>query len=199
MNNANSADDLTALRAVLESLRPLAKEDQLRILRSVLHFLNLSDLGDSGNDTAEISLNERKSVAGQVKKSNLEGSWFTSKPEVSPKEFLRQKQPRTDVERIACLAFYLTHYRATQHFKTADLSAVNLEAAQPKFSNASDAASNAQRAGFLAHGLKGQRQLSAYGEQFVNALPDHEAAKTVYALRPKRKNSKRSIKDMNEN
>jgi len=47
---------------------------------------------------------------------------------MSPKDFLLEKQPRTDVERIACLAYYLTHYRATPHFKTIDLSILNTEA-----------------------------------------------------------------------
>ena len=58
---------------------------------------------------------------------------------MSPKEFLLEKQPRTDVERIACLAFYLTHYRDTPHFKTLELSKLNTEAAQQKFANAANA------------------------------------------------------------
>ena len=35
---------------------------------------------------------------------------------MSPKDFLMEKAPNTDVERIACLAYYLTHYRSTPHF-----------------------------------------------------------------------------------
>lgn len=53
-----------------------------------------------------------------------------------PKEFMVQKRPRTDIERVACLGFYLTHYRDTPHFKTLDISKLNTEAAQPKFTNA---------------------------------------------------------------
>jgi hypothetical protein len=94
----------------------------------------------------------------------------------SPKEFLFQKQPKTDMERIACLAFYLTHFRDTPHFKTLDLGKLNTEAAQIKFSNTAYAAENATKAGYLAPASKGQKQITAWGEQFVTALPDREAA-----------------------
>ena len=94
----------------------------------------------------------------------------------SPKEFMFQKQPRTDVERIACLAFYLATYRDTPHFKTPDLAKLNTEAAQPKFSNITYASDNATKAGYLALIQKGVKQITAPGEQFVAALPDREAA-----------------------
>jgi len=60
-----------------------------------------------------------------------------------------EKQPRTDVERVACLAYYLTHYRNTPYFKTLDLGKLNTEAAQPKFSNAAYASNNALKMGYL--------------------------------------------------
>jgi len=105
----------------------------------------------------------------------------------SPKDFVLEKQPKTDVERIACLAYYLSHFRDTPHFKTLDLAKLNTEAAQPKFSNAAYAAKNALNLGYLASSTKGQRQLSAAGEQFVRALPDRDAAKSAMAAaRPRR-------------
>src|SRR5207249_5163711 len=109
-----------------------------------------------------------------------------------PKEFLLEKQPRTDVERIACLAFYLTHYRDTPHFKTLDLSKLNTEAAQPKFSNAANSANNAVKRGYIVPSTKGNRQLSAAGERFVNALPDREAARQVMATSQPRRKPRRS-------
>src|SRR5207248_8085715 len=92
---------------------------------------------------------------------------FSDRSELSPKQFLFQKQPRTDVERVACLAYYLTHYRATSHFKTIDISQLNTEAAQVKFSNTAYAVVNAMNAGFLASAGKGFKQLSAMGERYV--------------------------------
>ena len=89
------------------------------------------------------------------------------------------KEPQTDIERVAVLAFYLTHYQAAPHFKTTDITKVNTEAAQAKFSNAALAVNNAALAGFLVPAGKGQKQLSGLGEQFVQALPDRAAAKTI--------------------
>ena len=119
---------------------------------------------------------------------------FSDSEQLSPKEFLFQKQPQTDVERVACLAYYLTHYRDTPHFKTVDISLLNTEAAQVKFSNAAYAVVNATHAGLLVPAGKGSKQLSAQGEQYVMALPDRAAAKEIQASirsRRVRKSSKK--------
>ena len=106
---------------------------------------------------------------------------------LSPKDFLSQKQPNTDVERVACLAYYLTHYRSTQHFKTGDIRKLNTEAAQSAFANVSNAVNNAHQGGFLAPVSRGVKQLSAQGERYVDELPDQAAAKAVLQKRkPKR-------------
>ena len=106
---------------------------------------------------------------------------FSDRPDISPKEFILDKEPRTNVERVACLAYYLTHYLNMPHFKTLDISKLNTDAAQPKFSNAAVAVDNAAKMGFLVPAVKGMKQLGAFGEQFVRALPDREAAKAVRA------------------
>jgi hypothetical protein len=104
---------------------------------------------------------------------------------MSPKQFIAAKRPSTDVERIACLAYYLTHDRKTPHFKTNDLTALNTEAAAPKFSNASAAAQNALNQNrYLAQAGKGRRQITPLGESVVQALPDRDAVKEVLAKAP---------------
>ncbi len=102
-----------------------------------------------------------------------------------------EKQPKTDVEKVACLAYYLTHYRDTPHFKTLDLSKLNTEAAQVKFSNPAVAVDNATKQTYLVPATKGNKQLSARGEQFVLALPDRDKARDVMANARPRKRNKR--------
>src|SRR5205823_4780442 len=81
--------------------------------------------------------------------------------EMTPKQFVALKKPKTDVERITCLAYYLTHARETMHFKTADLTALNQEAAGVRFGNASQTASNAMNQnGYLAQAGRGNRQIT---------------------------------------
>jgi len=124
---------------------------------------------------------------------SVRGTSFTDSDELPPKDFLFQKRPKTDIERVACLAYYLTHYRETPHFKTVDISLLNTEAAQIKFSNAAYAVTNATNAGLLAPAGKGAKQLSAQGERFVEALPDRAAAKEIQAsIRARRSRAKSS-------
>ena len=97
----------------------------------------------------------------------------------SPKEFLRQKQSTKDTQRVACLAYYLNHYRSTKRFRAVDISKLNAEAGQPKFANTSSTVNNATQAGYLAS-VGGMKQLASAGEQFVDELPDQAAAKNAF-------------------
>jgi hypothetical protein len=119
---------------------------------------------------------------------------FSEKDTPSPKQFMIDKTPTTDVERVACLAYYLTHYRAMPHFKTKDITDLNVEAAQRRFSNAAFAVVNATNSGYLVPSVKGCKQLSGPGEQFVQALPDHEAAREAFERLKWRRGGKRLMK-----
>jgi hypothetical protein len=123
---------------------------------------------------------------------------FTEEAEApTSKAFMLNKSPKTDVERVACLAYYLAHYRDTPHIKTRDISALNTESAHRKFSNPAQAVDNATKLGYLVPSVKGSKQLSATGEQFVEALPDREAAKDVLTHGLQRRTSgavKRNVK-----
>jgi hypothetical protein len=124
---------------------------------------------------------------------------FSEDRSISPKEFLRQKQPRTDVDRVVCLAYYLTHYRDTPHFKTLDISQLNTEAAQIKFANAAVAVNNAAIYGYLSAATKGNKQITALGESFVEALPDRDAAREAVKTFRKRRRRKRDKNEEPEN
>jgi hypothetical protein len=105
------------------------------------------------------------------------------------KSFLAQKDPKTDAERITCLAYYLTHYKTTPRFKTKQLAAANIDAAQPKFSNPAVAVMNAAGSKYLSAAGGGDKQITVLGEKLVDALPDRDK---VNALRkPRRRKSKK--------
>ena len=118
---------------------------------------------------------------------------FTEDRSRSAKEFMMEKRPQTDVERVACLAYYLAHYLNQPQFKTVDISRLNTEAAQIKFSNPALAVENATKYRYLTHAGKGFKQISTFGEQYVTALPDRDAAKAVMTSQRKRRANKRRI------
>lgn len=106
-----------------------------------------------------------------------------SPPELTPKEFISQKNPQSVVERISCLAFYLTHHRGTPVFGGQEIEALNTEAACTTINRARDL-DNASRAGYLVPAGNGKKQISSRGEEIVKALPNREAVKSAQAKYP---------------
>lgn len=181
-------NDLDVLTEIIASLKKLNRDDQKRALQAVATFLNLSLQGSHAPSVAA-------APSSTVVSHSSNKPTFSEDRAVSPKDFMREKAPRTDVERATCLAYYLTHYRDTPHFKTLDISTLNTEAAQPKFSSASVAVDNAAKAGLLVQAVKGSKQISAAGELYVQHLPDRDAAKTgVQGIRQRRKPRKSQAK-----
>ncbi len=169
----------TALRA-LQSLGPDAR---VRVFGAIGTFLGIASSSLAQSRTP----GSGSSASADVTVGVAQGSFSQDRTQ-SPKEFLFEKRPQSDVDRIACLAYYLTHYRGTAHFKTLDLSKLNTEAAQLKLSNAAYAVDNATKRGFLVPASKGAKQLSTLGEIYVQALPDQAGARAAIAdALPKRK------------
>lgn len=166
-----------AVQKVIHGLISFDDDTRARILRTAATFYQLDTLNGAGNGSAHAKDPGAPS--------------FSDRHELSPKDFLFQKQPKTDVERVACLAYYLTHFRDTPHFKTVDISKLNTEAAQIKFSNAAFAVANAANAGLLASAGKGAKQISALGERYADALPDRSAAREVMASMRRRRNRRK--------
>lgn len=184
--SALSPSELEAFQRIVNALNPLTSEARRRLLDSAATLLRIER---NPRPVQAMHVEIDSTPTTQLGRSTAP---FSADTEMSPKEFLFEKKPHTDVERIACLAFYLTHYRATPHFKTTDLSLLNTEAAQPKFSNTAFSSNNAVKLGYLVPSTKGQRQLSAAGERFVQALPDRAAAKEALTSIRKRSRVKKS-------
>lgn len=190
-NGSKAIDEAVALNSLVSALAPLDQGSRIRLLRTVSTFfeLSLSDVYPEG------SAPQRGPVFAGADSERRQGASpsFSEDRSMSAKAFLLEKRPQSDIERIACLAYYLTHYRDQPSFKTLDLSKLNTEAAQIKLSNPTRAVDNAAGAHFLITAGQGKKQLSAIGEVYVQALPDRTAAREAIADL-KRKRSKVKIK-----
>lgn len=172
----NSGPTFETVSRIIDLLNPLTESDREHVYRTVGTWFRIASplgVGTLGHSSAA-----RTSSAAQH--DMPDDDKFSDRPVLSVKDFILEKDPLTEVERLACLAYYLTHYQETPHFKTVDLSRLNTEAAQRKLSNPAVAASNAMRDGFFVQAPKGgYKQLSAMGERFVQLLPNREAAQQV--------------------
>ena len=169
--------ELEALNAIFQLLNMLDDESRKRVFQTVETYYQFVP----SSLPHPILSSEEDTPRGQ----------FSEDRSMLPKNFMIQKQPKTEVERVACLGYYLTHYRDTPYFKTLDVSKLNTEAAQPKLSNPAVSMENATKMGYLVPATKGNKQLSAAGEMFVQKMPDREAAKAAMSrIKPRRKTRK---------
>ena len=179
----NDEDIYTVVDKVVKDLLPLDPYSRLRVYRTIGIFFGFEDSYPkiTGNVDSRVSANASREPQ------------FSSTEEPTPKEFMIQKRPNTNVERVACLAYYLTRFRNTPHFKNTDINKLNTEAAQIKLSNVSYTVNDAVKTGYLAIVAKGMKQLSAHGEEYVEALPDRDAAKEVKPRTPRRSRRKTNM------
>ena len=186
-NDTEKADALKAHGEIVSCLQKFDEDDQKHILDMVCRWFNVP---------IESKMPIKSYVTEPDPPEDSPVGTFSQKSDLTPKEFLIEKNPQTNVERVACLAYYLNHYRETPSFKTLDISKLNTEAAQQKLSNAADALNHSAASGFVVASTKGAKQISAMGEQFVLALPDRDAAKKIrQKMKPKKR--KKSVAKKN--
>jgi hypothetical protein len=172
--SAKMDNELEAMTVVLKALGPLSPDEQLRVVEWVTRKLAL------GAAPAKMpsSVNPASGFVGAAgPKQPLAVK--------SPKQFIADKRPKSDVERVACLGYYLTHFRETPEFKTRDITMLNREAAQPALGNPAMAVANAARVSqYLSSSGGGKKQLTSRGEALVESLPDRERVREALETFP---------------
>lgn len=182
MHQNQYIDEFEGISDVVNVFKKIDPDVRSKVLKSVAALLDINY-----SEPANVTIPSRLENNGN--KSYVS---FTEDRTMSPKEFLLDKKPQLDVEKIACLAYYLTHYRGQPHFSTQDLSQLNNEAAQKEFSNTSVAIRNAMNGGYLVTASKGLKQLSNNGELLVQILPNKDVAKVMMLLNKPIKKPKKS-------
>jgi hypothetical protein len=165
--------EIDAMQKALEALGGLSTDEQAR----VISWLSMK-LGLGGAPVVP------PKVGAQAPQGARQPTGADEIP--TAKAFFVAKRPQSDVERIACLAYYLTHYMNTVEFKTKQLSELNKkEAAQPNFSNAGRSVDHATAQNqFLTKSGAGKKRLTSRGEALVDALPGRAKVKEALELYP---------------
>lgn len=177
---AKGDSEVKAMDAALNALSPLGPEEQRRILIWLIDKLKLSGSISLGANAAGMPPPQHQ--PGVAAPPIGPGSGVT------PKQFMAEKKPKTDAERITCLAYFLTHHRQTPQFKTKELTNLNKkEAAGSPFSNPAVAVSNATRDQYLAPAGGGKKQITVRGEAVVEALPDRAKVDAALQEHPARR------------
>jgi hypothetical protein len=168
------AEEFRAIQQALEALEPLGQDRRKFAVAMILARLGM---GDVPTDRLG-SLGGRTASTPTINKTT---------ENVAIKEFIKAKAPRTDLERLTCLAYYLTHERGVEAFTTRDITKLNEDAKGSPLANASATANNAvSQNKYLSPAGHGKRRMTILGEDFVEALPDREKVKEVLQGRPAR-------------
>jgi hypothetical protein len=175
------ASELKAMQDALKALSPLEAGARQRAVTWLAGALGVATTEGSGIDDGGLNAGGQGGAEGPTLPSNQPGELGT------PRQFLAAKRPTTDVERVTCLAYYMTNVTKKPHFKTRELIELNTEAAGIKISNPSQATANAKdRNGYLAEAGGGNRQITPLGEAVVAAMPDRDAVAKAIADGPKK-------------
>lgn len=179
--------DVKAMETAFEALSSLKPEEKKRVLLWLWEKLEVGGL-------APVAAQSSASLAAPSTVTVNAGSPAVSGVTPTAKSFLAQKEPKTDAERITCLAYYSTHYKATPRFKSKELKELNVEAAQPQFSNIAVAVMNAAGSKYLSAAGGGDKQITVLGEKLVEALPDREKVNGLRAKRRRKATKKKSAR-----
>src|SRR6266851_5769825 len=95
-----------AAKEMINRLERFDQDARRRVLQKALGFfqMNLAPAAEYRGPSEDRPQTQHGSQNGGA-------LHFTDRAELPPKGFLFQKQPHTDIERVACLAYFLTHYR----------------------------------------------------------------------------------------
>lgn len=166
-----------ALKSVVETLDSLESNEKQWVLQSAASLWSITI---APNSSAAGAATGAGTNGGTFAGASPGGNGQQTDVQKDPKAFIKAKNPQSETQRVACLAYFLSNYRGTPAFKAKEIVALNTESRGPAF-NVPRAVNNAANAKhkYLSSVGQGQKQITAHGEEVVEALPDLEKLKEV--------------------
>lgn len=184
----NPADALKLVIAAVDSLDVNGKQWVLQSAASLWNVtLQLPAAIGGGSDVARVgAANASRTLGG----SDVDAAIANN----DPRSFVRLKKPTTDVERVACLGYYLLKTTRQPGFSRKDITKAHVDSGGSAI-NMTRALDNATRQSkYLSNRGPREKQLTTLGEDVAEALPSREgvaaaeeAAKSIRKRKGKRK------------
>lgn len=144
---------------ILQQLHPLSPEERNRLLDAISAYFGRLEPNQIAPRSMYVPAPSRTNSVP-----------FSVVRDISLRDFLLQKKPRTGVERVVCMAYYLLRHRNQQSFTNSDLlkmnsGVLNAGASLPR------RVSDAVKAGLLIQVTATEKKLTAKGEALALSMP----------------------------
>jgi|SRR5438067_8966352 len=190
---AKKNDSTGALVTVVAALEALNDADRNWVLQSAASKFTLTLQAAAGAGQAGAG------IANTVTAAPLVGPATTADVQAAitrkdARAFIRLKKPTTDVQRVACLGYYLVQTTGQHGFTSKAISTAHTDSGGSSI-NMTRALDNATRqAKYLSNRGPREKQLTTLGEDVVDALPDQAAVKAIEAAAKAVRGGKRGKK-----
>ena len=169
-------DSTGALVAVIAALEPLNDTDRHWVIQSAASKFTLTvQTAAGGAQSGAATPSITTAPAAGAAPTDVQAA-ITKK---DSRAFIRIKKPVTDVQRVACIGYYLVQTSGQQGFTSKALATAHTDSGGSKI-NMPRALDNAtRRAKYLSNRGPREKQLTTLGEDVVNALPDQATVKII--------------------
>jgi hypothetical protein len=169
---AKAGDATEALVTVVKALEALSDSDRQWVLVSAASKYTMA------SPVTQVGTGPTGAGATTLLPA-LAGNAQAALAKKDPRAFIRAKKPTTDIQRVACLGYYIMQTTGNLGFTSKDVAKANTDSGEGSF-NLPRAMDNATRAAkYISNRGPREKQLTALGEDVVNALPDQATVKTV--------------------
>lgn len=180
MSEDNSTAVSAAAISIINTLQPLSADERAQVLHAAAALYSVQ--------LASVRQNQVHQGGAHSTPSPAKAPAENQKP-ISVGEFVREKLPATNAQRIACFAYYREHFEGHEHFSRSDLSGYFATARLAKPGNFDRDYNGAVKENWI-HDNGAESYLTQTGEAAVSAGFDGKAKPRGKSIRKKKAGSK---------
>jgi hypothetical protein len=169
------ADPTVALVSVVKALEPLKEPDRQWVLHAAASKWSLGPVVGSPAVLQQTENGGRSAASIGMPSADVQSA--LSKKDV--RAFIRAKKPATDVQRVACLVYFLTQTTGQPGASAKEIGQAHTDSGASKMNMARAIDNATRRSKYLSVRDGRQKQLTTLGEDVVDVLPDQSKVKEL--------------------